>query len=185
MIIAVQDKQLSHNKGKATFWLFWHMCPNKDSNQPAHPGSLISLCCLHEKTAFLAIENVPSEVSDKTGNVQADLNLHWVHMSEVTFSDVTAHFTWIVFSGKKNVFCCSCNWGCGRAKLCEENSIHFCKSLSQFLNNYYVYSHLSWWLMYPSSLMRVQTVWHHFTCMTMTVTWKIGDRWFYRVLHDS
>ena len=69
------------------------MCPNKDSNQPAHPGSLISLCCLHEKTAFLAIENVPSEVSDKTGNVQADLNLHWVHMSEVTFSDVTAHFT--------------------------------------------------------------------------------------------
>ena len=30
--------------------------------------------------AFLAIQNVPSEDSDQTDNVQAGLNLHWVHM---------------------------------------------------------------------------------------------------------
>ena len=38
--------------------------------------------------ASLIIQNVPSEYSDQTVNAQANLNLHWAHMSEGMFSDV-------------------------------------------------------------------------------------------------
>ena len=41
--------------------------------------------------AFLTIQNAQnaqSEDSDQTANVQANLNLHWVHMLEGTVSDI-------------------------------------------------------------------------------------------------
>ena len=50
-----------------------------------------SLCCLHEETASLANQNVPSEVSDQTANAYADLNLRWAQVSEGTFSDFRTH----------------------------------------------------------------------------------------------
>ena len=38
----------------------------EDSNQPADLRSLISLCCPHEETAFLAVQNAHSDVPDQT-----------------------------------------------------------------------------------------------------------------------
>ena len=52
--------------------------PNEDSNQAAHLRSPISLLCPHEETASLAFENAPSEDSNQTVNVPADLNLLFV-----------------------------------------------------------------------------------------------------------
>ena len=66
------------------------MCPMK-TNQSAHQHSLISLHCLHEETASLAIQNALSEDSDQTVRMRADLNLCWVCMFESTFSDVVTH----------------------------------------------------------------------------------------------
>ena len=41
----------------------------EDFNQPMHPSSLISLCCPHEETVSLAIQNALSEDSDQTAGV--------------------------------------------------------------------------------------------------------------------
>ena len=67
------------------------ICANEDSNEPVHLHSLISLFCQHEETAFLAVQNAPSEDSDEIAReCVADLNLLWVHMCRGTFSDVAA-----------------------------------------------------------------------------------------------
>ena len=69
--------------------------PNVDSNQPANPCTLISLCCLHEGTLHQwLLKNLSSEDSDQTADAQADLNLYWAHV-ESTFSVVAAlMFSW-------------------------------------------------------------------------------------------
>ena len=61
--------------------------PNEDSNQTVHR---CSLHCLHEDTAFLAIQMLPREDSDQIVNVQADQTHCWTHKSEGVFSDVAA-----------------------------------------------------------------------------------------------
>ena len=60
--------------------------PKDDSNQPAHPNSQISLRCLHDDTL-----GYPKMRTMKILNAQDDLNPRWAHMSEGTFSDVTAN----------------------------------------------------------------------------------------------
>ena len=50
-----------------------------------HLLSLISLCCVHEKTLHLRLS------SKDSANTQAVLNLQCVHMSDDTFSEVVAH----------------------------------------------------------------------------------------------
>ena len=61
--------------------------PNEDSDQPAHPCSLIRVFFVRmKKLCILEIQNALSEDSD----AQSDLNLRWAHMSEGTFSDVIA-----------------------------------------------------------------------------------------------
>ena len=66
--------------------------PNKDTNLPTHPCSLISFHCPHEEILHPWLsQNVPSEDSDQTVNASTDLNLCWAHISEGMLSDVTAH----------------------------------------------------------------------------------------------
>ena len=62
---------------------------NDDSNMPAHPSSLVSLCCPHEETLHPSLSKIHTVVN--CANAQADLNLCLAHMSEGTFSDVTAY----------------------------------------------------------------------------------------------
>ena len=65
---------------------------NEDSNQPAHPPSLIAVYAVRKKKfCVLSYPNAPSEDSDQTVKAQADLNLRWAHMFEGTFSKVAAH----------------------------------------------------------------------------------------------
>ena len=49
----------------------WHMCPEKDSDQPGHPPSLISLCYLQEDfyLGSLTSHSGYSENSDQTGQM--------------------------------------------------------------------------------------------------------------------
>ena len=69
---------------------------NKDSNQIAHPRSLIRVFVVRmKKLCFLTIKNAPNENSDETTNAHADLNLHWVHMSEVRFVTLWLVRLWI------------------------------------------------------------------------------------------
>ena len=67
--------------------------PNEDSNQPAHPRSLIRVFVVHKK--ILWILGYPKRAQRRfwsdCANAQADLNLRWAHMCECTFSDVVAH----------------------------------------------------------------------------------------------
>ena len=66
--------------------------PNENSDQPAHPRSLIRVFAVHRKKLWIigyplcALWRFLSDCA----NAQADLNLPWAHMSEGTFSDVAA-----------------------------------------------------------------------------------------------
>ena len=51
---------------------------------------IVFVVCI-KKLCILGCPDAPSEDSDQTANAQADLNLHWVHMFDVTFSDVATH----------------------------------------------------------------------------------------------
>ena len=63
---------------------------NEDSNQHAHPRSLIRIFIVRrKKLCILCYPNTPKKDSDQ--NAQSDLNLRWVHMSEGTLSHATAH----------------------------------------------------------------------------------------------
>ena len=70
------------------------MCAKKNSNQPAHPRSLIRVFFVVHMKKSLAIQNAQSENSDQTdcAKAQADLNLRREHMYEGTFSDVAAQY---------------------------------------------------------------------------------------------
>ena len=65
--------------------------PCEDSDQPAYPHSLSRVFVVHMQIASLAIQNAPSEESEQTLNVQADLNIHRAHMSEDMLSDIESH----------------------------------------------------------------------------------------------
>ena len=70
---------------------FWH-APSEDSNQPAHPHSLLRVFVVCMKK--LCILGYPKCAqwrfrSDCT-NAQSDLNLRWAHMSESRFSDCSS-----------------------------------------------------------------------------------------------
>ena len=56
---------------------------NKNSNQPAHPRSLIRVFVFRMK--ILCILGYPVKILTDCANAQADLNLYWAHMSEGTF----------------------------------------------------------------------------------------------------
>ena len=57
---------------------------NKDSNQLGYLHSLIRVCYLHEETLQPWLSKMCPV------KILADLNLHWTHISEGTFSDVMA-----------------------------------------------------------------------------------------------
>ena len=67
------------------------MCP-KDTDalrRQSQMGCNLNPCCQHDKFSTLVTQNVPREDSDQ--NAQADLNLRWAHLpelSERTFSMV-------------------------------------------------------------------------------------------------
>ena len=67
--------------------------PTEDSNQPAHPRSLIRAFVVRMKK--LCILGYPKSAQRRfrsdCANAQSDLNLRWAHVSEGTFSDVTDH----------------------------------------------------------------------------------------------
>ena len=67
--------------------------PNEDSNQLAHPSSLIRVFVFRIKTfSSLAIQNAPSEGFDQTARkAQSDLNPHLAHICEGIFFDVETH----------------------------------------------------------------------------------------------
>ena len=66
--------------------------PNKDSNQPAHLHSPISLHCPHEEILPPWLSKMcPVKVLIRLKNAQAHQNLHCVHLSKGTFSYVAAH----------------------------------------------------------------------------------------------
>ena len=62
--------------------------PSKDSDQPEHPPSLVSLHCPHEEALG---SWPPIEITVMTDR-QADLSLHQVHMSFCWFCHAVAHF---------------------------------------------------------------------------------------------
>ena len=58
----------------------------EDTNQPAIMHSLIRVFVVHMKKVFiLGYPKKHSEDSNQNVNAQADLNLHWVYMSEGTY----------------------------------------------------------------------------------------------------
>ena len=72
--------------------------PNEDSNQPAHPRSLIRVFAV--RMTKLCILGYPTCAKwrfwSACANAQADLNLHWAHLSKGTFSDVAVHMSkWV------------------------------------------------------------------------------------------
>ena len=59
-LIFIPEETPYEPQWEKSYFLTW--APNEDSNQPAHPRSLISQHCPHEE----AIQNAPSETSDQT-----------------------------------------------------------------------------------------------------------------------
>ena len=67
--------------------------PHENSNQPAHPHSLIIVFVVRrKKLCILAIQIAPNEDSGPTARMLTDLNPVWMHMSEGTFSDVETYY---------------------------------------------------------------------------------------------
>ena len=66
---------------------------NEDSNQPAHPRSLIRVFIVRMRKLFIL--GYPKwaqwRIRSDCVNAQADLNLRLAHISEVMFSDVATH----------------------------------------------------------------------------------------------
>ena len=66
--------------------------PNEDSNQPAHPRSLIRVFVIRMKIrcTFGYPKCAQWKFWSACANAQADLNFRWAHMSEGTFSYLAA-----------------------------------------------------------------------------------------------
>ena len=62
-----------------------------DSDQPMHPLSLISLCCLHEETLQPWLFKMCREDSDQTAWMHRLIWVFTVHKSKDMFSHVVAH----------------------------------------------------------------------------------------------
>ena len=76
--------------------------PNEDSNQPAHPRSLIRIFIVR-MTKLCIICNpkcVQWRFWSDCANAQADLNLRWTHISESMFPDVAAPISCELVSSK-------------------------------------------------------------------------------------
>ena len=76
-------------------WTFWHMRPiahNEDSDQTAHPRSLIRVFVVRMKKFYILVYPKCAQWRfwSECSNVQAGLILRWARMSEGTFSDLTA-----------------------------------------------------------------------------------------------
>ena len=67
--------------------------PNENSNQPTHPHCLIRVFVFRLKKVFILYYPKCAQwwFWSACANVQADLNLHWAHMSRGMFSDVMTH----------------------------------------------------------------------------------------------
>ena len=89
-----------------------HLPCTQHSNQPVHPYSLLSLCCLHEETFHpWLFKMYPVKILIDCAHAQAYLTIHWSHMSEGTFSDIDAHNLWIFIGITLLVSICKINFG--------------------------------------------------------------------------
>ena len=72
---------------------FWHNAHNENSNQPAHPRSLIRVFVVRMKKLYILgyLSCAKWRVWSDCAKTQAGLNVRWEYMSEDTFSDVAAH----------------------------------------------------------------------------------------------
>ena len=85
---------------------YFLMCaPNDDSDQPAHPRSLISVFVVHVKKLCVLdyLKCARWRSWSDCGNAQANLKLHWAHVWRY-FSDVTSHYA----STRKRPLCIRC-----------------------------------------------------------------------------
>ena len=65
---------------------------NEDSNQPAHPRSLMTLRCSHEEILYPMLSKLrPVKILIRLRECAADLNLRWAQIFEGTSSDIAAH----------------------------------------------------------------------------------------------
>ena len=68
--------------------------PGEDSDQPAHPGSQIRVfvvrLCKPSSLGYLL--GAQRRLRSACADAQADLSLHWAHMSESTISDAVSPF---------------------------------------------------------------------------------------------
>ena len=79
-------KHLNPDLKKRTFW---HVPPNEDSNQPAHPRSPSRVFVIMKKLCILGYPKYAQRrFWSACANAQSDLNLRWALISEGTFSDV-------------------------------------------------------------------------------------------------
>ena len=100
--VTVSEKMVSNVSSGSVQVLSWKgyllICAsNEDSDQPAHPRSLIWVFALRiEKLCILGyLKCAQRRFWSDCANAQADLNLRWAHMPEGPFSDVTAGTTCI------------------------------------------------------------------------------------------
>ena len=77
------------NTAKGTTW----RAPDEDSNQPAHPRSLIRVFVFRIRKLFILgySKSVRWRFLSDHANAQACLNLRWVRISEGMFSDIATH----------------------------------------------------------------------------------------------
>ena len=71
----------------------------------AQTKTQISLGIRMKKIASLAIKNTVNEVWSDSENVQADMNIRCVHVSDGTFSKVAAYTVWCAVWGKFWLLC--------------------------------------------------------------------------------
>ena len=91
------EYQLPQNVYKPQHTL-WKMHP-VNSNQHGHLWCLISLRCQHKKLCMLSyLICAQWRFRSDHENVQADLNLSWVHMPKGMFSDVASHIHFLFIS---------------------------------------------------------------------------------------
>ena len=68
--------------------------PNEDTNQPAQTCSVsrVFVVCMMKRSILGYLKCAQWRFWSDCANAQADLNLHWARMTDVTFSDVAALF---------------------------------------------------------------------------------------------
>ena len=92
--------------------------PNEDSNQPAHPRSLIRVSVVRMKTPSILgyPKCAQSRFCSDCAIAQADLNLRYAHMSEVTFLTLRLIWRWIFY--QKSKWCVT--WFKSPYAICEQ-----------------------------------------------------------------